>query len=240
MRQILYLSLEPEIQEELSADFWQILTAWQLPGEQAYFTNEQQLLNALSNHQGHWLILLLGHPRIPAEVQRLETVFSGYLARVAQLSVSLAVYSWSFNDTLSEHCHKLLHIINNPQRQRQCLACEVEFDPQWSSLPPYRYRLLLCTGARCARRGSARLWKQLTDELARHNLLETPQGALLVKTHCQFPCNHGPIVTLYPGEYWYSIRQIQDVCRLVAQHIKAGTPVEDLLLDLPLLTTSET
>lgn len=237
MRSILYLSQQADIQAQLVSVFWQAMSGQGLPQEPACFYDEPELLAKLATCRGEWLLVILGRPHALGELQRLENQCSRLLTKYQPLTLKMAVYDWQTGITASEQAHNLAQLADDRQHHRQCLAVDVEFDAEWSALPPYRYRLLLCNGARCARRGSGRLWKQLAELLAQQGLLETPQGALLVKTHCQFPCNHGPIVSVYPGEYWYGIRQLTDIQKLVEQHIKHGRPIPELLLDLPLLST---
>lgn len=236
MKQVLYVVLLPDVQSQLTPEFWQAMAFQHLPSQPACVLDEQGLFTRLSCCQGEWLLILIGYPPVTVELSWLENQLDRLLLTQPALTLTLAVYDWGKEITPACQARKLAQLIQQPEWHRQCLPCDVEFDPQWSALPAYQYRLLLCNGRRCARRNSARLWKQLADLLAQEGLLETSQGALLVKTHCQYPCNHGPVLSLYPGEYWYSIRQITDVQKLVTQHIKAGKPVTQLLLNLPLLS----
>lgn len=233
MRQILYLSQLPGLQAQLTDDFWRMLATRQLSAEITCFSQQEQLFGQLNHCEGEWLLVLLQTTLCPGELHALENRLSRLLLQTPQLRLTLLVYRWSFCITASEQVRRLVKLLHSSVNHRRIVPCDVEFAPEWSSLPPYRYRLLLCHGARCAQRGGARLWKQLSALLVQHDLLETPPGALLVKTYCQFPCNHGPVLTVYPGEYWYGIRQPADVQRLVELHIKTGKPVKELLLNFP-------
>ena len=66
--------------------------------------------------------------------------------------------------------------------------------------------------------------------LLEHDRIETPGGVLLTRTHCQFPCNLGPILTVYPERCWYGVHSKADVQRLVDGHLVGGEVVEDLLI----------
>lgn len=117
------------------------------------------------------------------------------------------------------------------------LACAhvgaVASDPDWSRIPDHARQVFLCTGPRCVRRGALPLWKTLRRELLKHGRIETPGGVLLTRTACQFPCNLGPVVTVYPDGCWYRVGNEPDVVRLVEEHLVAGQPVPELLLRRP-------
>lgn len=119
--------------------------------------------------------------------------------------------------------------------ESQLLDCrdvgEIPAQPDWSRPPPHRRHLFLCTGPRCVRRGALPLWKTLRRELASRDLIETPDGVLMSRSGCQFPCNRGPILTVYPDRCWYSVRDPEQVRRLVQEHLEAGRPVAELLVE---------
>ncbi|UZM15973.1 (2Fe-2S) ferredoxin domain-containing protein [Pseudomonas kielensis] len=106
----------------------------------------------------------------------------------------------------------------------------VPSDPAWSSIPPHARQVFLCTGPRCVARGSLALWKTLRRELLKHDRIETPEGVLLTRTGCQFPCNLGPVLTVYPDACWYRVRDDQEVKQLVDGHLVAGAVVAHLLI----------
>lgn len=107
----------------------------------------------------------------------------------------------------------------------------VPSQPDWSAPPPHRHHLFLCAGPRCVRRGALPLWKTLRLELIRHDLYENAKGALLTRTGCQFPCNRGPVLTVYPERVWYGLHSDEQVFRVVTEHLRDGVPVADLRVD---------
>jgi (2Fe-2S) ferredoxin len=115
------------------------------------------------------------------------------------------------------------------------LACEqvsaVAADPDWSRIPAHARQVFLCTGPRCVRRGALPLWKQLRRQLLERQLIETPGGVLLTRTGCQFPCNLGPVLTVYPDACWYRVRDEAEVRRLVEGHLAGGEVVPGLLIE---------
>ena len=122
--------------------------------------------------------------------------------------------------------------IDDPAQQLDCQGVgEVPTQPDWSAPPPHRHHLFLCAGPRCVRRGALPLWKTLRRELIRLDLHENAEGALLTRTGCQFPCNRGPVMTVYPERVWYGLRSDEQVCRVVVEHLRDGVPVADLRVD---------
>lgn len=106
----------------------------------------------------------------------------------------------------------------------------VDTHPDWSRIPEHARHVLLCTGPRCTQRGALQLWKTLRRRLLEHQCIEVPGGVLLTRTHCQFPCNLGPVLTVYPERCWYGIHSKADAVRLVDMHLVGGEVVEELLI----------
>lgn len=128
----------------------------------------------------------------------------------------------------------VLAAIEDPAQQLECRDVgAVPAQPDWWAPPPHRRHLFLCTGPRCVRRGALPLWKTLRRELIRLDLYENAEGALLTRTGCQFPCNRGPLLTVYPERIWYGLRSDEQVCRVVAEHLRDGVPVAELRVDEP-------
>lgn len=126
----------------------------------------------------------------------------------------------------------VLAAIDDPAQQLECRGVgAVPSQPDWSAPPPHRHHLFLCAGPRCVRRGALPLWKTLRRELIRHDLYENGEGALLTRTGCQFPCNRGPVLTVYPERVWYGLRSDEQVRRVVQEHLRDGVPVAELRVD---------
>ena len=106
----------------------------------------------------------------------------------------------------------------------------VDTHPDWSRIPEHARHVLLCTGPCCTQRGALQLWKTLRRRLLEHQRIEVPGGVLLTRTHCQFPCNLGPVLTVYPERCWYGIHSKADAVRLVDMHLVGGEVVEELLI----------
>ncbi|CAM3728610.1 ferredoxin [Tsukamurella strandjordii] len=90
----------------------------------------------------------------------------------------------------------------------------------WEEVPRHRHQVLVCRGPRCSARGASGLSGALSDELRRHDLGD--DDVLVTVTGCQFPCNHAPVITVQPDDAWYGGVSVDDVPRLVAEHLLEG------------------
>ncbi|UQY36832.1 (2Fe-2S) ferredoxin domain-containing protein [Pseudomonas fulva] len=103
----------------------------------------------------------------------------------------------------------------------------------WSKIPAHQYRVLLCNGPRCTRRGALPLWKKLREQVKAAGKLECEGGVHITRTQCQFPCDQGPTLTVYPQGHWYQVRSEEDVIRLVDEQLVAGRAVPELMMSRP-------
>lgn len=73
--------------------------------------------------------------------------------------------------------------------------------PAWDHPPPFGRHVLICRGPRCTARGSAATAQAVADELRSLELGD--DHVLVTQTGCLFPCNHAPVVAVYPdGDWW--------------------------------------
>ena len=99
-------------------------------------------------------------------------------------------------------------------------------DPdEWSFIPPHRYHVFTCQGPRCTARGAGALWAYLMELLEKYDLCETPGGVLVSRCDCQYPCNLGPLMTVYPDGIWYCHLDREAVERIVEEHFRDGKVV---------------
>lgn len=104
----------------------------------------------------------------------------------------------------------------------------------WSEIPSHEQRLLLCNGPRCTRRGALDLWKTLRQRLKAAGRLQCAGGVHITRTQCQFPCDLGPVASLYPAGEWYRVRDQAETIRLVDERLVEGRAVPELRIDQPL------
>ena len=125
----------------------------------------------------------------------------------------------------------LAELVLRPEKHLDCVAVpQLPASHSWSCIPPHRYRMLLCNGPRCTRRGALPLWKLLREELKAAGKLETADGVHITRTQCQFPCDQGPTLSVYPSGEWYRIRDATEVKRLVQQRFIEERAVPELIM----------
>lgn len=93
--------------------------------------------------------------------------------------------------------------------------------------------VLVCTHSRaeddpkgsCVARGSNPLVEAFSKEFGERNLW----GRIKFNTtSCMGACEHGPIVLVYPEGVMYGGVKVDDVDRIIDEHLLGGTPVEAL------------
>lgn len=125
----------------------------------------------------------------------------------------------------------LAALIQQPEKHLSCVEVpQLPESHSWSCIPPHRYRVLLCNGPRCTRRGALPLWKLLREELKVAGRLETEDGVHITRTQCQFPCDQGPTLSVYPSGEWYRIRDAAEVRHLVQERFVEERAVPELIM----------
>ena len=96
-----------------------------------------------------------------------------------------------------------------------------QHDPKgWSSVPAHSHHALWCTGPRCAAAGAVALWPVLTATINNDPLLKRCVRPL--QTSCQYPCNHGPLMIVYPEGVWYGPLDGPGITQVLHQHVQHG------------------
>ncbi|WP_159917938.1 (2Fe-2S) ferredoxin domain-containing protein [Pantoea sp. 18069] len=107
-----------------------------------------------------------------------------------------------------------------------------EHDPKgWSMVPEHQHHVLWCMGPRCAAKGAVQLWPELA-----HTVRESPglkKKVMLLQTSCQYPCNHGPLMIVYPGGQWYGPMDRSNIAPVLSQHVLHDQVNEDLRVHGP-------
>ena len=92
----------------------------------------------------------------------------------------------------------------------------------------FRKNVLICGGTGCTSSDSEKLIAKMKEELAKVGL---DKEVNVVRTGCFGLCALGPIMIVYPEGSFYSRVKIEDIPRIVEEHLKGGKVVKELLYD---------
>lgn len=84
-----------------------------------------------------------------------------------------------------------------------------------------RSHCFLCTGQACVSSGAREVHKALLAALADHGLTDEVQ---VIQTGCAGPCDHGPVMSVWPDEVLYHRLTPETVEKLVEEHFVKGRP----------------
>jgi copper(I)-binding protein/(2Fe-2S) ferredoxin len=104
--------------------------------------------------------------------------------------------------------------------------------PGASTIPAYRHMVNVCLGPRCAAAGGWQVFDQLKRRLRVQGSSTLGVGeTVVVRTACQGPCNHAPLVNVQPDDVWYGQLDRNAVDAVVRDHVGsvAGTPLPQAL-----------
>ncbi|MBN2266150.1 MAG: FAD-dependent oxidoreductase [Candidatus Aminicenantes bacterium] len=90
----------------------------------------------------------------------------------------------------------------------------------------YRAHLLVCAGTGCVSSGSFKSKEALEKEIRKRGLQDEVQ---VIATGCNGFCERGPIVMVQPDGVFYQLLKVEDVPRLVEEHLLKGRPVKKLM-----------
>lgn len=85
--------------------------------------------------------------------------------------------------------------------------------PAWDQLPRFGRHVLVCRGPRCTAQGSADTARALSEQITQAGLDD--DDVLVTQTGCLFPCNHAPVVAVYPDDHWWGPVRADDAEQLV-------------------------
>ena len=83
--------------------------------------------------------------------------------------------------------------------------------------------VFICTNVDCSYRGAREILKCMEVNVIEMNLNVTVKQYM-----CFGNCQGGPNIVIYPDKIWYSGVKLDDVKRIVEEHLKEGKPVEQL------------
>ncbi len=90
----------------------------------------------------------------------------------------------------------------------------------------YKKQVLICGGTGCTSSSSLKILEKMKTLLKEKGIYEDIK---LVKTGCFGLCAEGPIVIVYPQGAFYSQVKLEDVDRIVKEHLIEGNIIKDLL-----------
>ena len=90
----------------------------------------------------------------------------------------------------------------------------------------YRHHVFVCTtGKSCSRQGAENIHSTIKHAVKGAGVKDTVR---VNHAGCMNQCGHGPMVVVYPQDVWYGGVTPRDARRIVAEHLVAGRPVEEL------------
>ncbi len=89
-----------------------------------------------------------------------------------------------------------------------------------------RSHVMVCGGTGCVSSSSMKIMDRFNELLAENDM---DREIKVVKTGCFGLCEAGPIVVIYPEGAFYSQIKVEDVDRIVSEHLVKGRMVKDLL-----------
>ena len=111
---------------------------------------------------------------------------------------------------------------------RESMVGEVALRTHGNASSKYERHVLVCGGTGCTSSGSHKLIAKLEEEFAAKGLTEKVQ---IVKTGCFGLCERGPILIVYPEGSFYSRVELDEVTRIVDEHLIGGNPVKEFLYE---------
>ena len=111
---------------------------------------------------------------------------------------------------------------------RESMEGEVALRTHGNASSKYERHVLVCGGTGCTSSGSPKIIEKLKEELKANGLAEKVQ---IVKTGCFGLCERGPIMIVYPEGSFYSRVNIDEIHRIVKEHLVDGNPVKEFLYE---------
>lgn len=111
---------------------------------------------------------------------------------------------------------------------RDSMKGEVALRTHGDASSKYERHVLVCGGTGCTSSGSPKIIEKLEEEFAAKGLTDKIQ---IVKTGCFGLCERGPIMIVYPEGSFYSRVDVDEIPRIVDEHLIDGNPVKEFLYE---------
>jgi (2Fe-2S) ferredoxin len=96
----------------------------------------------------------------------------------------------------------------------------------WSHLPDHAHHVFFCRGPRCTALGADQLATCLRNQLKAYKLTGDDR-VLVAQSGCLCPCNHGPLMVVYPDGVWYGDLTEEAIDHIVQEHFVEGQVVNE-------------
>ena len=90
----------------------------------------------------------------------------------------------------------------------------------------YKYTVLVCGGTGCTSSHSPEIVDKINAEIKANGIENDVQ---VIMTGCFGLCALGPIMIVYPEGCFYSMVKIDNIPRIIKEHLVEGNPVKELL-----------
>lgn len=95
------------------------------------------------------------------------------------------------------------------------------------TVAPYKYHVLMCCGNNCGE--NLPLFNYLKERVSDAGMLTGKTGTVRVnRAGCLEVCMEGPIMVVYPDGVWYCHLNEAAIDRIVDEHFRQDTVVEEL------------
>ena len=111
---------------------------------------------------------------------------------------------------------------------RESMEGEVALRTHGNASSKYERHILVCGGTGCTSSSSPKIIEKLEEEFAAKGLNDKVQ---IVKTGCFGLCERGPIMIVYPEGSFYSRVDVNEIPRIVDEHLIGGNPVKEFLYE---------
>ena len=98
-----------------------------------------------------------------------------------------------------------------------------------------KYHIFICTSCRingqqkgyCFQKDSVKIVQKFMEEI---DARELSNEVMVTNTGCFGICEKGPVAVVYPEGVWYGNITVNDVEKILEQHIESGEKVTELLI----------